>query len=124
MRAQAKVNEWMLKCFDKEVARDKVERARRFLEEALELMQACDMPREDVLILLDYVYNRPKGEVAQETAGTLITLHALASCHLIDVDLAFENELKRCHRDMEKIQRKQATKRSLFAPTPRVKVIT
>ena len=38
----------------------------RFLEEALELVQACGATASEAHQLVDYVYGRPVGEPAQE----------------------------------------------------------
>ena len=39
---QSRVNNWTLACFGHEIAGDRVERNHRFIEEALELVQALD----------------------------------------------------------------------------------
>jgi NTP pyrophosphatase (non-canonical NTP hydrolase) len=54
------------------------ERCRRFLEEALELVQACGISQDEAQAILDYVYKRSKGEVSQEIGGVMVSLFALA----------------------------------------------
>ena len=47
---QSGVTEWMLACFGKKIASDKMERNHRFLEEAIELVQACEYRRHVEII--------------------------------------------------------------------------
>lgn len=109
---QEAVYKWTVKAFGKEVAKDKVERNQRFLEEALELVQSLDLPKEDALKLVDYVYSRPKGEPSQEVGGVSVTLSNLCSANDIFLDIAAETELYRINRPeiLEKIRIKQANK--------------
>lgn len=44
-------------CFGPQIAIDKVERNHRFIEEALELIQATGITQEEVYELVDYVFN-------------------------------------------------------------------
>lgn len=71
---------WIRDTFGEDKARNKENRSRRFIEEAIELVQASDMPKSEVQTILDYVYSRPKGEITQEVGGVLVTLagHAMA----------------------------------------------
>jgi hypothetical protein len=111
-KLQQRVETWMWKCFGQRIARDVLERCFRFYEEATELVQANGMTREDAHLLVDYVYDRPKGEPYQETGGVMITLAALSSSTRIDMMAAGDDELARVDTD-EKIQvirAKQATK--------------
>lgn len=54
------------------------ERARRFLEEAVELCQAVGVTREQAAIVADYVYGRETGKPFQEIGGVMVTLNCLA----------------------------------------------
>jgi hypothetical protein len=54
------------------------ERALRFLEEAMELAQACDLSKADTAAMMDYVYSRPPGAVPDEIGGVLMTLAPLS----------------------------------------------
>lgn len=49
------------------------ERARRVLEEALELAQAEGVHAAEAQKLLEYTYGRPQGEPAQELGGVMLT---------------------------------------------------
>ena len=109
---QNRVHGWMLECFGAEIAGDKLERNDRFIEEALELVQSTDYPRERALALVDYVYGRPIGEPSQEVGGVRVTLAALCIAHGIDGEAAAETELTRilAPEIIAKIRAKQAAK--------------
>ena len=66
---QQAVSLWMDACFGSEIAADRAERNHRFLEEALELVQACGCSTEEAHALVEYVYGRPDGEINQEVAA-------------------------------------------------------
>lgn len=100
----------MMACFGMRVASDKNIRNRRFFEEATELVQACGMRREEAHELVDYVYNRPVGEIKQEIGGTMTTLAALCLAQDADMDEAADTELSRNWGNIEKIRAKQASK--------------
>mgnify|MGYP001575296809 FL=1 len=108
----------MTECFGSEIPNDKRERAFRFLEEALELVQAAGTTKEQALKLVDYVYGRPVGELPQEVGGVGVTLAAFCSAHGIDLLDAQYQELRRCWNNIEKIRSKQAAKRDMMGPLP------
>jgi hypothetical protein len=110
MSYQTEVNKWMLACFGQTIASDKTERNFRFLEEALELVQACGCSQSDVYELVDYVYGRPVGARSQEVGGVLVTLAALCSAQDLDMEEAGKNELARVWTKIEQIRAKQAAK--------------
>lgn len=109
---QKRIAPWMQECFGPAISADKVERNHRFLEEALELVQACGCSRNDALQLVDYVYGRPTGEPSQEVGGVMVTLAALCQAQSLDMHGAGETELTRISQPeiIEKIRQKQATK--------------
>jgi hypothetical protein len=109
---QERVKRWMLECFGAAVALDTLERGDRFLEEALELLQATGYPRERCAELVRYVFDRPIGEPVQEVGGVMVTLAALCYAHAIDLDTAADLEVTRVEAPavMEKIRAKQAAK--------------
>lgn len=79
------------------VAADKRERARRFIEEAIELAQACGLhPREVDKILL-HVYSKPPGQVAQEVGGVGVTLLCLCEAFGVSADVEERRELLRVY---------------------------
>lgn len=107
---QTKVNEWVVTAFGQNIADDKVERNHRFLEEALELVQAQGCSREEAYQLVEYVYGRPDGDVNQEVGGVMLTLAALCNASDIDMTRESERELARVWEKIEKIRAKQAAK--------------
>jgi len=107
---QQRVYPWMIACFGPEISADKLERSDRFIEEAVELVQAGNYPKERVLALVDYVYERDQGEINQEVGGVMVTLAAHCLAHGIDMHEAAETELARIWTKVEKIRAKQAAK--------------
>lgn len=107
---QDRVSTWLLACFGMEIAADRTERNHRFIEEALELVQACGTTASEAHQLVDYVFNRPIGDRYQEVGGVMNTLAALCLAHNFDMLGAGETELTRCWANLEKIRAKQAAK--------------
>jgi len=107
---QDRVNEWMQACFGAEISADRQERNHRFLEEALEIVQAAGCTASEAHQLVDYVYGRPVGELRQEAGGVMVTFAALCLAHGIDGVEAGEVELARVWTKVEKIRAKQAAK--------------
>jgi hypothetical protein len=107
---QAGVGAWMLACFNEQIARDVTERNHRFLEEALELVQAGGCTASEAHQLVDYVYGRPVGELGQEIGGVMVTLAALCDAHGLDMKMLGDKELARVWTKIEVIRAKQAGK--------------
>ena len=107
---QERVQPWLVECFGEEIASDKLERNYRFLEEALELVQATGCTQREAHQLVDYVFGRPVGEPAQEVGGVMVTLAALCLAHRMDMHGAGETELERIWTKVEQIRAKQAAK--------------
>lgn len=107
---QARVQPWMLACFGEAIAADKVERADRFVEEALELVQATGYGADRAHALVDYVFGRPKGEPHQEAGGVMVTLAAFCLAAGLDMHQAGEDELARIWTKVDAIRAKQAAK--------------
>lgn len=107
---QEDVESWLNKCFGEEIAKDIVERNYRFFEEAIELVQASGMSKEQCLILIDYVYNRPDGQVEKEVGGVIVTLSALCSARNIGLGVCAVVELDRVELMTDKIREKQKNK--------------
>lgn len=117
MNFQARVQPWMLACFGEAISSDKTERNQRFLEEALELVQACGCTQHEAHQLVDYVYARPIGEPHQEVGGVMVTLAALCLAHGLDMHADAETELERIWTKVEQIRAKQTTK-PRHSPSP------
>lgn len=118
MKFQARVREWAVGCFGHAIASDKVERNYRFLEEALELVQALGCAKEDALKLVDYVYGRPVGEPNQEVGGVMVSLAALCAANHMMMKRCAWQELRRCWDKIEHIRKKQAAKVIKSGPLP------
>lgn len=110
---QERENQWLLACFGddyNEREDSKRERNYRFLEEALELVQACGCTREEAMQLVNYVFSRPIGEPFQEVGGTMTTLAALCNIQGLDMWDAGNAELSLNWTKIEQIRAKQAAK--------------
>jgi hypothetical protein len=107
---QARVQLWMQTCFGTEIAADKIERTHRFLEEALETVQANGCTRSEAHQLVDYVFDRPVGDLPQEIGGAQVTLAALCSASGHNMSECGEAELARIWTKVEQIRAKQAAK--------------
>lgn len=114
---QERVDPWLMECFGLEIARDILERNHRFLEEALELVQANGCTVTEAHQLVDYVYGRDQGEINQEVGGVMVTLAALCLASGVDMHLAAETELARIWTKVEKIRAKHFAKPK-FSPLP------
>lgn len=114
MRADflSRVSQWACECFGEEIAANRQTRNYRFLEEALELVQALECTKEDAHKLVDYVFGRPIGEPHQEMGGVLITLYALAAANGLEPGQAGWDEFNRINTPeiMAKIRAKQKNK--------------
>lgn len=75
---QAKIHEWARECFGDEQACSLPHRGLRLLEEAAEAAQAAGVSVAMAHKLVDYVFNRPVGDLGQELGGTATTLRCLA----------------------------------------------
>jgi hypothetical protein len=101
----------MRECFGDVIPFDKVERADRFLEEALELAQTTSgFTADRAHALVDYVFNRPVGQPAQEVGGVMVALAAYCLANDLDMAKAGEAELARIWTKVEQIRAKQAAK--------------
>jgi NTP pyrophosphatase (non-canonical NTP hydrolase) len=107
---QDRVDAWIQHCFGPAIGADKVERNHRFIEEALELVQAGGCTASEAHQLVDYVFGRPVGEMGQEVGGVMNTLAALCTAHGIDLDHEAEKELQRVWQKLDQIRAKQAAK--------------
>ncbi|MFK5950960.1 MAG: hypothetical protein QM500_19585 [Methylococcales bacterium] len=110
MTFQNEVAPWLGVCFGAEIANNKEERNHRFLEESLELVQACGCTAHEAHELVDYVFNRPVGETHQEVGGVMVTLAALCLAQHLDMHKAGKAELERIWQNVEAIREKQAAK--------------
>ncbi len=101
---------WARTVFGVEAMNSREERALRFIEEGIELAQACGLSRDQVTGLVEHVYDRPLGARYQEVGGVMLTLAALCSQLGFDMHRAGWAELERCLPLMDKIREKQKRK--------------
>ncbi|MBF6043428.1 hypothetical protein H8F22_31555 [Pseudomonas sp. P154a] len=116
---QSRVAPWLVECFGDAIAQDTQERNQRFLEEALELVQACSLTSDEAHQLVDYVFGRDVGEQSQEVGGVMVTLAALCYANSLAMHQSGEVELDRISSPdvMARIREKQKTKPA-FSPLP------
>lgn len=70
---------WGVAAFGSRHMTSKYERALRMLEEAVELAQACEVPKEKAGLVVDYVYSRPSGDAYTELGDVFMTTLALTA---------------------------------------------
>lgn len=107
---QSVVKEWLYACFGPDFMQDRQGRNQRFFEEATECVQAGGMSREDAHMLVDYVYDRPVGELHQEIGGAVLTLAALCIVNNEQLDRAAWDESLRAWQKIDQIREKQKNK--------------
>lgn len=107
---QTRVQPWMMACFGPEISSDRMERNHRFIEEALELVQASGATASECHQLVDYVFGREVGEPNQEVGGVMVTLAALCLARRLNMHDCGERELVRVWTKIDKIRAKQAAK--------------
>ena len=107
---QTETAEWMTRALGPGIRDDKRERVLRFLEEALELCQVCELPIEAIHNMIDYTYNRPVGEIKDEVGGVLICLAALCNANDVDMQTAVSVRMRLCYQNMEAIRLKHMAK--------------
>lgn len=94
MRRARRVMNWVVRCFGINAMGPR-ERSARFLEEAIELVQASGLERREALELVAYVYSRPVGDLPQEVGGVSVSLLGLCAVMNVDADAEEIKELER-----------------------------
>lgn len=107
---QSRTASWLLEAFGPAIATNPHERSHRFLEEALELSQACGCTREEAIELVNYTFDRPVGEPKQETGGVMVTLAGLCFATGISMTAEAERELARVWTKIAALRAKRASK--------------
>ena len=79
-------------------AMDPHERAMRFLEEALELLQVAGITEDEIDKLRLHVFSKQPGRAVQEIGGVVTTLLTLAQSQGVDMNTAGLVEIDRSHR--------------------------
>lgn len=114
---QDRVAAWARFAFGDAIARDKVRRNLRFFEEAIELVQAGGMTRNEAHAMVDVIFDRKAGHLPQEVGGVMTTLATLCFAHSVDLHHEAWSELERIEQPhiLEKIRARQLDK---FRPEP------
>jgi len=99
---------WLAEVFGPSATQDVEERALRFGEESLELIQSLGITREQAEALVKQVFDKPIGEPEQELGGTMVTLATLCAVTGMNAGSAFATEFDRC--DNPKVKQKIVTK--------------
>lgn len=116
---QTKVVEALESVFGREGVRDRGERMKRFLEEAVELVRAGGLPDADVSTVVAYELSRPVGpDLAQEIGGAGVTLFALADAFNFDLNACAQAEISRVLANKDRCRAKHASKPSSVARIP------
>lgn len=91
---QGQIYDWVRRTFGTSTL-SATERALRFIEEALELVQAQGIPAERVRAVLDHVYGKPPGSINQEVGGVGVTLLGYCAACGISADAEEFEEMRR-----------------------------
>lgn len=86
---------WLEDVFGEIGITDVEERVLRFVEETLELAQAEGITREQALLLVQQVFDKPVGDADQELGGVMVTLGSYLAVAEKDGQKAFETEFAR-----------------------------
>lgn len=87
--------DWARRCFGAEHVSNPRIRGLRMVEEAIELCQALDVPKDKVLMAVETVYSRPVGDAEQEIGGVLMTVAVLCESLGLEQEGLMERELTR-----------------------------
>lgn len=112
---QDRVQDWLIRCLGTKAAIDPTQRNHRFLEEALELVQARGCTESEALEMVRYVYSRPVGEVEQEIGGVMLSLAGLCAATSHNMTECGERELARVCGRMNEVRAKHKRK-PIIAP--------
>ena len=99
-----------LQCFGFGNTFDKRERALRFGEEAVELLQAAGLTKVDMVNLINHVYIKEPGEMRKELANAQLTLLALGASFGIHVEDEAERDLQWANGNIPLIREKYKQK--------------
>ena len=95
---------FFIKCFGMETSFNKRDRAIHFGEEAIELLQASGLRKEEIIQLVEYVYRKKPDNLENEFADAQVTLLALASSHGVYIDDITEQNLRWAEKNTKLIQ--------------------
>lgn len=92
---QIEATKWAYRCFAPSEVRSIRQRGLRFLEEAIELAQACGVTKPMIAKLVVAVFDKPIGKIRQEIGGCGTTLLVLASAMCLSADECEAEEMAR-----------------------------
>lgn len=107
---QQRVRLWIERVFGQTIADNIPERSKRFLEEALELVQATGITKDEVIRMVVYTYGREVGQTEQELGGVMVTAAGLAESLGLNMTHCAETELSRIQVNIEEIRIKHQSK--------------
>lgn len=92
---QRTVSDWCRNAFGDDQASGLPQRGIRLLEEAIEAAQAAGCERDMSHKLVDFIFDRPAGELKQELGGIGVTVLALAAAANLSADVCETREIER-----------------------------
>lgn len=92
---QVVVSRWAAQAFGVEQATSLPQRGIRLLEEAVEAAQAAGVDRGTARTVLEFVFDRPPGQLGQELGGVGVTVLALAQAAGLSAEAEEEREVER-----------------------------
>lgn len=92
---QVRIAEWCLAAFGLDHTASIQQRGVRFLEEAIEAYQACGCDQEMAHKLVDYIFAKPIGDLAQEIGQVGLSVLALANAAQVSADAEEAAEVAR-----------------------------
>lgn len=114
---QSEILAWAVDTFGS-IALHPRERALRFLEEALELCQACGLDREVIPLMVDRVYANPPGSLDREVAQAQMTLSALSESQGVESMIEMADEFARISKIPRNIWRDRHAAKGAELATP------
>lgn len=102
--------DFLKRTFNKKIIYSKEERAYRFLEESLELVQSLDIPKDKVLEFIEYVYNKPEGYPSKEIGDVQITLACMCVGLGIDLEEVSYERMRAALENAERIKERWKNK--------------
>lgn len=103
---QSRNLDFCLRCFGFSNTFNKRERAYRYAEEAMELLQAAGLTKSEVEYILSHVYSKEVGDLRKELANAQQTLLALSSAYGIHLEDEVERDLKWANENIPHIREK------------------
>lgn len=107
---QRAVRLFVIAAFGLETAKDVQNRAERFCEESIELLQSVGMTKDKITDLVDYVYGREIGEPEKEVGGVMVTLASLCGAAKVDMNKAAKSELDKNWKRIDKLRAKHESR--------------